>query len=530
MNKQTLSYPGKIENIKKDSVSIQASNNNKRIAKNTLLLYFRMLFNLIVTLYTSRVILQALGIENMGIYNVVGGIVTMSQVVTSSISNAISRFLTYELGTGNVEKLKKTFSMSVSVLLILAFVIFFVAELGGLYFVNHLLNIAPGRLVAARYVLLFSTLTFCLNMISVPYNASIIAHEKMDIYAYVGVFEVVMKLVVAYAIMMFASIDRLILYAILLFVISLVIRFFYGIYCGRSFHECKFRGIWDKSIFREILSFSSWSFLENLANVFKSQGVSMLINIFFGATINAAQAISNQASNAIQQFSANFVTAVTPQIIKMYAEGKIEEMIKLTGRASRFSFYITLLIAFPISCNLDWILKFWLSIVPQYTELFILLVIIWILFEVLSQPVLKIIIATGNIKRYQMGISFIMFSNFPLSYISLKMGYGPDSIYIISALTCLAALLYRIYTVKKLVPQMEMKVFCSQLLKLPFCLMALSMFMYYILKNFLTTPLSLQITISALMEVLLGVVIMAYGMNVRERKFLYNMIGRVFKL
>ena len=179
MNKQTLSYPGKIENIKKDSVSIQASNNNKRIAKNTLLLYFRMLFNLIVTLYTSRVILQALGIENMGIYNVVGGIVTMSQVVTSSISNAISRFLTYELGTGNVEKLKKTFSMSVSVLLILAFVIFFVAELGGLYFVNHLLNIAPGRLVAARYVLLFSTLTFCLNMISVPYNASIIAHEKM---------------------------------------------------------------------------------------------------------------------------------------------------------------------------------------------------------------------------------------------------------------------------------------------------------------------------------------------------------------
>lgn len=506
-------------------MSEQSSNNNKRIAKNTLLLYFRMLFNLLVSLYTSRVILQALGVEDMGIYNVVGGIVTMSQVITSSISNAISRFLTFELGKGDMDKLRLTFSVSVTVLIILSFIIFVIAEFGGLYFVDNVLNISQERLAAAKYVLLFSILTFCVNMISVPYNASIISHENMNVYAYVGIFEVVMKLGIAYAIMQFSTFDRLILYAMFLFLLALIIRFFYGFYCSRTFAECRYSFIWNENTLKELTEFASWNFLENLANVFKSQGVTMLVNIFFGVTINAAQAIANQVSNAIQQFSNNFITAVTPQIIKLYADGKYNEMLNLTNKASRFSFYITILLAFPIVCNLSRILGLWLYVVPEYTHSFILLIIVWILFEVLSQPVLKIIVATGNIKQYQIGISIIMFSNFPISWVALKCGCNPNAIYIVSALTCFLALVYRIWTLHKLLPFLQILSFCKRLLVGPMVIYSISIIMYSILINFTESIF----TLSILSEVILLLIVLFYGISKNERIFVRNWIISKFQ-
>lgn len=507
----------------------QSLDNNKRIAKNTLLLYARMFFNLIVTLYTSRIILQALGIEDIGIYNVVGGIVTVSQVVTSSVSNAISRFLTFELGAGDVQKLKKIFSLSVTVLLMLAVIILVFVEIGGTFFICKVLNISENRLYAAHFVLLFSALTFCVNMVSVPYNASIISHEKMNIYAYVGIFEVVMKLLVAYLIMIVSSIDHLILYAILLFVVSLTIRIFYGIYCGKSFVECKYSMIWDKMIIKELFSFASWNFLENIANVFKSQGVSILVNIYFGATINAAQAIANQVSSAIQQFSSNFITAVSPQIIKLYADGQIIEMMKLTSRASRFSFYITLIIAFPIVCNLSFVLHLWLTTVPQYTDVFILLIILWILIEVLAQPIVKIIIATGRIKRYQIGISLIMFSNFPLSYITLYQGWGPISIYWISAFTCLMALIYRLISVKQLIKNIDILNFSKRTLIAPFLIGGMGIVMYIAL-YFMNLSILLNIVISIFIgEAILILSIYKYGVNANERSFIMDMIYKKIK-
>ena len=482
------------------------------------MLYFRMLFNLLVTLYTSRVILQALGVEDMGIYNVVGGIVTMSQVVTSSISNAISRFLTFELGTGNFERLRTTFSVSVTVLVILSAVIFFVAEFGGLYFIDNVLNISTERIGAAKYVLLFSTLTFCINMISVPYNASIISHENMNVYAYVGIFETVMKLAIAYAITLFSTVDRLMLYALLLFSLALAIRIFYGFYCSRAFTECRYYFVWNKKILKELLGFASWNFMENLANVFKSQGVTMLVNVFFGATINAAQAIANQVSNAIQQFSNNFITAVSPQIIKLYAEKKYGDMLNLTDKASRFSFYITILLAFPIACNISRILDIWLHDVPKYTDTFILLIIIWILFEVLSQPVLKIIIATGEIKRYQIGISLIMFSNFPLSWLALKCGFTPNAIYVVSAITCFCALVYRLLTLHRLLPFIQMFSYCRKLLLGPLVIFILSIGLYYTLSMFNNYTFVLSI----FCELFLLLVVSFYGISKNERMFVVN--------
>ena len=496
------------------------SNNNKRIAKNTLMLYFRMLFNLLVTLYTSRVILQALGVEDMGIYNVVGGIVTMSQVVTSSISNAISRFLTFELGTGNFERLRTTFSVSVTVLIFLSVVIFLVAEFGGLYFIDNVLNISTERIGAAKYVLLFSTLTFCINMISVPYNASIISHENMNVYAYVGIFETVMKLAIAYAITLFSTVDRLILYALLLFSLALAIRIFYGFYCSRAFTECRYSFVWNKKILKDLLGFASWTFWGDMANVFKTQGVSMLVNVFFGATINAAQAIANQVSNAIQQFSNNFITAVSPQIIKQYAAGEFNEMIKLVSKATKFSFYITMLIAFPILMNLDYILQVWLKIVPDYTASFIRLIVLYIFVDVLSQPMIRMINATGHVKRYQIGISIIMFLNFPLSYLLLKWNFGPNVIYWVSLFTGLMAFAYRLSMVKRLFPSMPFDHFCKKMLSGP-CSVILLSFCVYILMLILSLNVYLNIVFSLFVgEFLLLLFIYKRGMTEPERLFI----------
>lgn len=498
----------------------QSLDNNKRIAKNTLLLYFRMLFNLLVTLYTSRVILQALGVEDMGIYNVVGGIVTMSQVVTSSISNAISRFLTFELGTGNFERLRTTFSVSVTVLIFLSVIIFLVAEFGGLYFIDNVLYISTERIVAAKYVLLFSTLTFCINMISVPYNASIISHENMNIYAYVGIFETIMKLMVAYAITFFSSCDRLILYALFLFSLALIIRVFYGIYCSRTFAECHYSFVWDKKTLKELLGFASWTFWGDMANVFKSQGVSMLVNVFFGATINAAQAIANQVSNAIQQFSNNFITAVSPQIIKQYAAREFNEMTRLVSKATRFSFYITILIAFPILINLDNILKVWLKIVPDNTASFIRLIVLYIFVDILSQPMLRMINATGQVKRYQIGISIIMFLNFPLSYILLKWNFGPNAIYWVALFTGLMAFAFRLNTVKRLFPALPFCMFCKKMLLGPCSVIVISLCIYVSMCSFSLNPYLKLLFSFFIGELSLVLFIYMKGMSESERLFL----------
>ena len=328
-------------------MSNQTSDNNKRIAKNTLLLYFRMLFLMVISLFTSRITLQTLGVDNFGIYNVVGGIVAMFSIMSGSLSNAISRYITFELGKGDKKILKKVFSTAINVQIIMAVIIAVLIEIGGVWFLNYKMNIPDGRMVAANWVLQFSIISFVVNLISIPYNAAIIAHEKMSAFAYISIYEAVMKLVVVYLIVI-SPFDKLIVYSFLILLISLSLRLIYGVYCKRKFEECSYMFILDKPLLKKMTGFAGWNFLGAGSFLLMTQGVNMLLNMFFGVALNAARGIATQVENVVNQFTTNFGTAINPQITKSYAKGDYDYMHKLVFAGSKYSFFLVVVLCLPI--------------------------------------------------------------------------------------------------------------------------------------------------------------------------------------
>ena len=415
--------------------------NNKRIAKNTLLLYFRTLFLMAVSLYTSRVVLNALGVEDFGIYNVVGGVVAMFSVLSGSLSAAISRFITYELGKGNQENLNKIFSSAVTIQLGLAGIIILLAETIGIWFLNVKMNIPEVRMEAANWVFQFSILTFAINLISVPYNASIIAHEKMSAFAYISILEAVGKLFIAYLITI-TPMDKLIFYAILMCVVALIVRFTYGNYCKRHFCECTYHFIWDKQLLKSMFSFAGWNFIGASSAVLRDQGGNVVINLFCGPAVNAARGIAFQVNNAVNQFVVNFMTALNPQITKSYAAGDKGYMMTLIFQGARLSFYMLLLLSLPILVNTHYILALWLKIVPEHAVLFVQLILIFALSESISQPLITAMLATGKIRNYQIIVGGLQMMNLPISYILLRLGYFPEVVIVIAiciSQCCLAA-------------------------------------------------------------------------------------------
>ena len=323
------------------------SANNKRIAKNTLLLYFRMLFMMAVSLYTSRVVLNALGVEDFGIYNVVGGVVAMFSMLSGSLSAAITRFITYELGKGNQENLKKIFSSSVTIQIGLAILIIVVAEAIGVWFLNMKMNIPDVRITAANWVFQFSILTFAVNLISVPYNASIIAHERMSAFAYISILEAIGKLAIVFLIVI-SPMDKLIFYAILMCAVALIVRLAYGVYCKRHFEECTYHFIFDRDLLKHMFGFAGWNFIGATSAVLRDQGGNVVINLFCGPAANAARGIAFQVNNAISGFVTNFMTALNPQITKSYAAGDRKYMMTLIFQGARLSFYMLLLLSLPV--------------------------------------------------------------------------------------------------------------------------------------------------------------------------------------
>lgn len=425
-------------------MSTQTSDNNKRIAKNTLLLYFRMLFMMVVSLYTSRVILNALGVEDFGIYNVVGGVVAMFTVISGSLSAAISRFITYELGKGDQSKLNKIFSASVTIQLLLSLIIVVLIESVGVWFLNAKMTIPAERITAANWVLQFSIVTFVINLISVPYNAAIIAHERMSAFAYISILEAVCKLAIAFLIMI-SPMDKLVFYAILMCVVSVIVRFTYGHYCKKHFAECNYHFHWDKEILKKMFGFAGWNFIGASSAVLRDQGVNIVINIFCGPAVNAARGISSQVNSAIMGFVNNFMTALNPQITKSYASGDHKYMMTLIFQGARLSFYILLLLSLPVILNAHYILKLWLSNVPEHTELFVQLILICAMGESLSNTMVTAMLATGNIRNYQIVVGGLQMMNLPISYICLRLGFMPESVLIVAIVVsqcCLAARLY----------------------------------------------------------------------------------------
>lgn len=405
------------------------SSNSRRIAKNTLLLYMRTLFIMFVTLYTSRVVLNTLGVEDYGVYNVVGGVVAMFSVVSGSLSSSISRFITYELGHGDYERLNRIFSTSVNIQVGISLIVFVLAETFGVWFLNTNMNIPAERMTAANWVLQCSLLVFMINLISVPYNACIIAHEKMSAFAYISILETILKLIVVYMLLI-SPYDKLATYSVLLVVVALVIRMVYGQYCRLNFKESRYRYICDWALIREMTGFAGWSFFGNGAYILNTQGLDLLINIFFGVTLNAARGIATQVQNAVMQFVNNFTVAVNPQIMKSYASGNMTYMFNLVCSSSKFSFFLLLIFVVPIICDAGYILKLWLHTIPLYAPEFLKLALIGALTNVLGVPMQICVSATGKIKTYQLWVTLIGSLVFVVTWIAFKCGYPAIAAYV----------------------------------------------------------------------------------------------------
>ena len=408
----------------------QTSRNNKRIAKNTLLLYFRMLFMMAVSLFTSRVILNTLGVEDYGIYNVVGGVVAMFGFINSSMSSATQRYITFALGKGDKDRLKTIFSTTLQIHALISVLIVILCETIGLWFLYNKMQIPADRMDAAFWVLQSSIVSTVFMIMSVPYNADIIAHEKMSAFAYISVLEVVLKLAIVYMLVVF-SVDKLILYAFLLLAIQILIRLIYSFYCNRHFKETKYRHVWDKALFKEMTGFAGWSLFGNLSAVLFTQGLNMLLNVFFGPVVNAARAVAVQVQNAIQHFVSNFQMALNPQITKTYAQNQMEEMHKLMFRSARFSFYLLFFLSLPVLFETEFILTLWLRTVPDNTVVFLRIMICTSLIYAIANPMIVANQATGKVKKYQAVCGTILLMILPISYVLLLLGCPAYSVFIV---------------------------------------------------------------------------------------------------
>ncbi len=438
------------------------SGNNKRIAKNTLFLYIRTLVIMAITLYTSRVILDVLGVTDYGIYNVVGGVVMMFSLLSGSFSSAISRFVTFELGNDSFHRLKVIFSTSVNIQIILSVIIVILGEIVGIWFLNYKMNIPTERLVAANWVLQCSLITFVINLISIPYNACIIAHERMKVFAYISILEAVLKLSVVY--MLYASsFDKLSTYAILLVVVAAIIRLTYGIYCKRQFEECNYQFTYDKSIVREMSGFAGWSFLTNTSYILNTQGINILINLFFGVTINAARGIAIQIEMAVLQLVNNFTVAMNPQITKSYASGNLDYMSMLVCRGAKYSCFLVLMFIVPFILETDTILSIWLNEVPAHTSVFLKLLMISMLPEVLGKTINTAVSATGRIKHYQILTTLLGCQIFSFTWLAFKLGYPASSTYVIYIVVYFILIFVRLYCLKNIVT-FPANIFISQVI------------------------------------------------------------------
>ena len=404
--------------------------NNKRIAKNTLLLYFRMLLILGISLYTSRIVLDTLGVVDYGIYNVVGGFVSTFAVLSGVMTTATQRFISFEIGLGPNGNVQRIFSTTLVVHFILAVVIFVLAETIGLYFLNNQMRIPEDRMDAAYYVFQLSLITFLINVVSVPYTASIIAYEKMKAFAFVSIVEASLKLIIVFLIIKSSS-DKLVLYALFLMLTAVSIRVMYSVYCRRNFEKCRFSLNFNTAETKKIFSFVGWNLIGSCSAVAKDQGVNVVLNLFFGTAVNAARGVAYQVLNALNGFATNFQLAMNPQIVKSYASKDYEGMFRIVFKGSRLSFLMLLILTSPILMEAETILNLWLVKVPEYTVLFLRLVLVTAMIDSLSGTLVASMHASGNVTIYQIVVGGISLLTLPMVYLFLKSGFSPYSALVI---------------------------------------------------------------------------------------------------
>lgn len=502
------------------------THNTKRIAKNTVFLYFRSIVVMLIGIYTSRVVLQTLGVDDYGVYNVIGGFVAMFSLLSASLVNASQRFISFEMGKEKPQ-MSRLFCGTVSIHLLLALVVLVVFETLGIWFLNTQLNIAEDRMYAANWVFQCSVLTFCINLISVPYNASIIAHERMGVFAYISIYEATAKLGIVFLLSVIGF-DKLIVYAILMLLIAISLRLVYGIYCSQHFEECKFHFVIDKPLFKEMLGFTGWNFIGSAAGILTSQGINILINLFFGVALNAARGLAEQVNHAINTFVTNFMTAMNPQITKSYAAGDFDYMNKLMARGAKYATLLYWFIALTFFIETEPILNIWLVEVPPFTPVFLRLTIIFSIFQSLSNTLYIGMLATGEIKKYQIVMGSIFIGSVVLCYILFKFGVGPEYGYYSTILAALIALFVRLKLLKDMIPTFSAKLFLKETVARSFIIIVLSTITVVLFKNLLPlTNKYLELVISLLLSMssvtLFGFL---FALDKTERIVIYNQIKK----
>ncbi len=493
---------------------------SKRIAKNTMFLYFRMFLTMGVGLYTSRLVLDALGVVDYGIYGLVGGIVTMFGFLNSAMASATQRYLSFDIGRNDLVRLQKTFNATLNIHFLIAFIALLLTETIGLWFLNYKLEIPADRMIAANWVYQFSVFAFMLEIIQVPYNALLIAREHMNVYAYVSILETILKLIIV-LILVQADTDRLILYAILIFSISFVIRMVYKLYCKKRFKESVYKFVYDKVYYRELLSYSGWNLFGNIAFVVRGQGSNILLNLFFGTVANAAYGLTMMVQGVVGAFISNFQVALNPQIVKNYSKGDKQASLNLMYKSAKFSFFAMFLLVLPLLYNLDYVMNLWLKEVPLYTLDFIKLALINSLITTISNPLMSGLQATGKIKRYQVVVGSLIMLNLPIVWVIFKITEIPYNLYWSFIGISIISLFFRLYFVQNLLKVKIVFFYKEVLLRIALVVFGIMVVLYpfnsYLIEqtNFLVfifkTLIILTLTIS---------IIIALGMNKMERQFI----------
>lgn len=428
----------------------QSSENNKRIAKNTLFMYFRMGITMLVQLYTSRIVLNSLGVDDYGIYNVVGSVIVAFSFISGPLGTATQRFYNFELGKNNKQGVNSIFNHSLFIYLILSLILFIIIEIAGIWFINNKMQLPASRLEAAMWAFHLSVLGFVFSLIKIPFESLIVAHEKMDFYAYVSIADVLLKLLNAFS-LLYIAIDKLKLYSVNQLVITIIILCCVIYFCKKQFKYIHIKQTYDKVVFKQFLSFSGWSLFGSVASMTANQGLNILLNAFFGVAINAAMGIATQINAAINQFVNNFQIAFRPQIIKSYAANEMESLHKLIFNTSKYSYLLLLGLICPIVMNIDFILRIWLKNVPTYTSEFAIFMLIYALLETLSAPMWMTVQATGKIRNYQLVISSLISMNIIVSYVLLKIGYPPSTVLITKCFLDVFYLITRLYFMRSMI-------------------------------------------------------------------------------
>lgn len=497
--------------------------NNIRIVKNTIFLYVRMAIMMLVTLYTSRLVIDILGISDFGIFSLIGGIVVLLTFLNNAMSSATQRYLSYELGKENINRIRQIFSMSMTAHISIALFVFVLAETLGLWFIKTQLNIPEDREFAAGWVYQFAVFTFIINIIRVPYNASLVSAEKMSFYAFISVLETSLKLGCVYFLIV-SPWDKLIVYSALICITSLICTYIFKIYCCRALDFCRYHFFWDKVLYMKMMHFSGWSVVGGVANIGAQQGGNILINFFSGLTANAAFGISTQVSNAVNSFASNFQMAFNPQIVKLYAHKNYTELYKLMYHTSSLSYYLLLIFSVPILLYTEPILVWWLQDVPNYSVIFCRLMIVYCLIDAIQAPLWFAIIATGKIKVYEIWLSVLLVLNIPISWYLLKEGWSPVSVLGVKVILNFISAVIRTFYVKS---------FIGFPIGLYFRKVILKAFIVTLIAFLLAIGIDWMNSFSKVYSVLgsfllVPIVIYWIGLSSEERKFINKFLNRIF--